>query len=70
MPAISTGIFGFPKERAAPIFWRTISSFAAAHPGEPPREIRVVILDEATLRPFLAAFQEQFGSLAKQAPGP
>lgn len=62
MPAISTGIFGFPKERAAPIFWKTIAAFAAAHPGEPPREIRVVILDEATLSPFLAAFQERFGA--------
>ncbi len=61
MPAISTGIFGFPKERAAPIFWATIAAFAAAHPGEPPREIRVVILDEATLQPFLAAFRERFG---------
>jgi len=62
MPAISTGIFGFPKERAAPIFWETIAAFAAAHPGEPPREIRVVILDEATVGPFLAAFQERFGA--------
>lgn len=62
LPAISTGIFGFPKERAAPIFWETIAAFAAAHPGEPPREIRVVILDEATLGPFLAAFQERFGA--------
>ncbi|MCS6963016.1 macro domain-containing protein [Thermoflexus sp.] len=61
MPAISTGIFGFPKDRAAPIFWETIAAFAAAHPGEPPREIRVVILDEATLRPFQAAFRERFG---------
>lgn len=60
MPAISTGIFGFPKERAAPIFWETIAAFAAAHPEEPPREIRIVILDEATLRPFLAAFRERF----------
>jgi len=60
MPAISTGIFGFPKERAAPIFWETIAAFAAAHPGEPPREIRVVILDAATLRPFQAAFRERF----------
>ncbi len=60
MPAISTGIFGFPKERAAPIVWEAIAAFAAAHPHEPPREIRVVILDEATLRPFLAAFQERF----------
>lgn len=61
MPAISTGIFGFPKERAAPIFWETIAAFAADHPGEPPHEIRVVILDEATLRPFLVAFRERFG---------
>jgi O-acetyl-ADP-ribose deacetylase (regulator of RNase III) len=68
MPAISTGIFGFPKERAAPIFWETIAAFAAAHPGEPPREIRVVILDEATLRPFEAAFHARFGGQAAASP--
>jgi len=36
MPAISTGIFGFPKERAAPIFWEAIAAFAAAHPRRAP----------------------------------
>ncbi|MER3400684.1 MAG: macrodomain protein [Thermoflexus sp.] len=65
MPAISTGIFGFPKERAAPLFWETIAAFAAAHPGEPPHEIRLVLLDEATLQPFEAAFRARF-----EGPGP
>jgi len=31
-PAISTGIYGFPVERAAPIAVRTVRSWTAAHP--------------------------------------
>ncbi len=32
-PAISTGIYGFPPDRAAPIAVRTVSTFLERHPG-------------------------------------
>ena len=32
-PAISTGVYGFPVERAAHIAVRTVSSFLSASPG-------------------------------------
>ncbi len=56
VPAVSTGIFGFPKERAARIIFQTIADFAAAHPNSPLREIRVMILDDPTLEVFRKEF--------------
>ncbi len=32
-PAISTGIYGFPKERAARIAWKTVQDFFSANPS-------------------------------------
>jgi O-acetyl-ADP-ribose deacetylase (regulator of RNase III) len=56
IPAISSGIFGFPKERGARVIFQAVEDFAAAHPDAPPREIRVTILDD----PTLGAFQREF----------
>jgi O-acetyl-ADP-ribose deacetylase (regulator of RNase III) len=56
IPAISTGIFGFPKERGARVILQAIEDFAAARPDSPLREIRVTILDD----PTLDAFQREF----------
>jgi O-acetyl-ADP-ribose deacetylase (regulator of RNase III) len=56
IPAISTGIFGFPKERGAQVIFSAIGDFADSHPESPLREIRVTILDDPTLE----AFQREF----------
>ncbi|MGB7538289.1 MAG: macro domain-containing protein [Anaerolineales bacterium] len=61
IPAISTGIFGFPKARAARLIFQTIADFAGAHPAASLREIRVTILDGPTLN----VFQEEFNRLWK-----
>ena len=53
LPAISTGIFGFPRERAAEIILNTIDAFLKAHLGEMLKVVRVVIFDELTLQAFL-----------------
>lgn len=45
-PAISTGIFGFPKDEAAAVAVRTIRDELAAH--ELPREVVLCAFDEAT----------------------
>ena len=37
-PAISTGIYGFPKERAARIAWRSVREFIEARGESPNRE--------------------------------
>jgi O-acetyl-ADP-ribose deacetylase (regulator of RNase III) len=61
IPAVSTGIFGFPKARAAGVIFQAIGDFAAAHPAASLREIRVTILDDPTLN----IFQEEFNRLWK-----
>jgi putative ATPase len=57
LPPISTGIFGFPKERAAPIFFETIRGYLAANPDTPLRLVRIVIIDQPTADAFLSAFE-------------
>ena len=47
-PAISTGVYGFPKERAAPIALRSARDAAAAHPTV--ELVRFVLFSEADLR--------------------
>jgi O-acetyl-ADP-ribose deacetylase (regulator of RNase III) len=60
IPAISTGIFGFPKERGAQVIFQAIEDFAAAHPASPLREIRVTILDDPTLEVFRREFARRW----------
>ncbi len=58
MPPISTGIFGFPKERAARIFLNTIADYFENHPQSGLQLIRFTIIDLETLRVFENAWKE------------
>ena len=60
-PAISAGIFGFPKERCARIILTTIEEFIRKYPDCSLKEVRVCLFDAPTLRAFQEAFQERFG---------
>jgi O-acetyl-ADP-ribose deacetylase (regulator of RNase III) len=60
IPAISTGIFGFPKERGARVIFQAVEDFAAGHPDSPLREIRVTILDDPTLQAFQREFDRRW----------
>lgn len=60
LPAISTGIFGFPKDRGAQVIFQAVEDYAAAHPASPLREIRVTILDDPTLEAFLREFNHRW----------
>ncbi|CAG0954350.1 O-acetyl-ADP-ribose deacetylase [Anaerolineales bacterium] len=53
MPAISTGIFGFPKERAAGIIFSTIEKYFASTLPQTLKTVRIVLFDDATIQPFL-----------------
>jgi O-acetyl-ADP-ribose deacetylase (regulator of RNase III) len=57
-PAISTGIFGFPKERAARIILRSIETYFVHHPQSGIRQVRLVLFDAATLAAFLENWEE------------
>ncbi len=52
-PAISTGIFGFPAERAAGVMFSAIQGRFAAPPPSSLRLVRIVLYDASTLEAFL-----------------
>ena len=53
MPAISSGIFGFPKERCAEIFFKTIARRLKEDKAMSAKEIRLCNIDEETCEIFL-----------------
>lgn len=58
LPAISTGIYGFPKDLAARIFFETIAEYYQEHPRSSLRLVRLTLYDQPTLTIFLAAFTD------------
>lgn len=61
MPAISTGIFGFPKERAANIIFSTIEDYFDSQQSG-LLLIKLVLFDQDTLTVFLKAWHDKWGS--------
>jgi O-acetyl-ADP-ribose deacetylase (regulator of RNase III) len=55
-PAISTGIYGFPKERAARIAYREIESFLESR--DKPRQVTLMFFSEGDYDTFLKAVEE------------
>jgi O-acetyl-ADP-ribose deacetylase (regulator of RNase III) len=52
-PAISTGIFGFPKERAAKIILNTILNYFKQNSVSHLQQVRLVLYDQPTLDAFI-----------------
>ncbi len=57
-PAISTGIYGFPKDRAADIIFKSIIEWVKSHPDTTLKDIRVCLYDDETARIFREAFEK------------
>jgi putative ATPase len=55
LPAISTGIFGFPKERAAEIILSAIRDYFIQNPGSGLQQVRLTLFDRETVEAFLAS---------------
>ena len=55
-PSISTGVYGFPIERAARIALNTVREFVTAHPGL--SEVRFVVFSERDEEVYRGIFQE------------
>ena len=53
-PAISSGIFGFPKDRCAKIFLNTLHDYFQTHDDSLIRLIRLCNIDEPTCSVFLS----------------
>ena len=52
-PAISTGIFGFPKERAAGVIFTAIENYFSEHESG-IKLVRLVLFDQATIKAFIS----------------
>ena len=59
-PAISSGIYGFPKDRCARVMLDAALAHLDESPGEPPLDIRFVLYDDETVSAFRAAWSERF----------
>ena len=60
-PAISTGIFGFPKERAAEVMFSAIENYFS-HRESGIELVRLVLFDESTIHTFLKVWKMENGS--------
>ncbi len=60
LPAISTGIFGFPKARGARIILEAVLEFASAHPDSSIGEIRITLIDQASVSVFAEEFERRW----------
>jgi O-acetyl-ADP-ribose deacetylase len=58
-PAISTGIFGFPLERAARIFRDTLFAYYTRNPHSMLALVRIVLFDEETVGVFTEIFSSE-----------
>ena len=52
MPAISTGIFGFPKDRAAEIIFSSIEKFFGDHPSN-LNTVKIILFDQPSVDVFI-----------------
>ncbi len=57
MPAISTGIFGFPKERAAGVIFTSIETYFLGNPDSALQLVRVTLFDQPTIEVFTRAWE-------------
>lgn len=66
IPAISTGIFRFPTERAARIIFSSIDQYFAKTQESNVQQIRIILLDGTTLEAFLKAWMAHLSSKNKK----
>ncbi|HSL29389.1 MAG TPA: macro domain-containing protein [Anaerolineales bacterium] len=60
LPAISTGIFGFPKERAARIIFSAIERYFAENSSSGLKIIKLVLYDQTTVDVFLESWHSRW----------
>lgn len=60
LPAISTGIFGFPRERAAKIMLQAITDHCSGQDASSLREIHITLIDMPTLAVFTQEFKDRW----------
>jgi O-acetyl-ADP-ribose deacetylase (regulator of RNase III) len=61
LPAISTGIFGFPKDRAAEIIFSTIERYFVDNSSSTIKTVKLVLFDQSTVSAFSSIWEEKYG---------
>jgi len=56
LPAISTGIFGFPKDRAAKIIFEAVDQYIKSALESSLTQVRLTLFDQTTMDEFLQAW--------------
>ena len=56
LPAISTGIFGFPKDRGARVILAAVVDFFTEYPEASLHEVHITLIDEPSARVFADEF--------------
>lgn len=60
LPAISTGIFGFPKDRAAGIILTAVEAYFSQHTASRLNLVRLTLYDQPTFDAFLQVWNKKF----------
>jgi O-acetyl-ADP-ribose deacetylase (regulator of RNase III) len=61
LPAISTGIYGFPKERATGIIFSAIEKYFLESSSTGLKIVKLVLFDQTTVDVFLKSWQTKWG---------
>jgi O-acetyl-ADP-ribose deacetylase (regulator of RNase III) len=61
MPAISTGIFGFPKDRAAGIIFKSMNTYFGAKGDSTVKLVRIVLFEDSSVEAFLDVWKRMWG---------
>ncbi|MGH2627467.1 MAG: macro domain-containing protein [Anaerolineales bacterium] len=61
LPAISTGVFAFPRERAAGVIVAAIADYLQENADSGLQEVRITVLDHAGVRVFSEALRRRLG---------
>jgi O-acetyl-ADP-ribose deacetylase (regulator of RNase III) len=64
MPAISTGIFGFPKDRAAGIIFSAIEKYFKGNSSSGIKTVKLVLFDQSSVDVFVQIWQSKWGQQA------
>ena len=61
MPAISTGVFGFPKDRAARIIFSAIEAYFVDNSASSVKTVKLVLFDQSSVDVFVKTWHDKWG---------
>jgi O-acetyl-ADP-ribose deacetylase (regulator of RNase III) len=61
-PAISTGIFGFPKARAARVIFAAINAYFTENPASEIIQVHLTLFDQPTSNIFIQVWKDTFAA--------